>query len=409
MHVDRESRVTDNLLPDIKYVTTWNFGGMTNEVMVWMNLIRLGMISDRIPILYPIVGLELHFGTGVETISAGGFFDLPRLSKAIGHPVLDWADVKRGRYDRPWNPIDRAWHDDDEMLGCWSIYQTFDESRIPIDREGGPLVVHVDARYTGVPESVRLNGTTTGWDTSFNSLTHLMSPEGRSEALSQQPPLPTYSRANRPLSDGVAFPQPDDHLACFDCLYWVWTKQYWEWEQAPSPTWEAVGKHLHFTREADEIADIYLRQLFGVAHDAPIPPFITVHIRHGDFKRQCPDVANTKSCFAPLSEYDRHIQDIVHDLAEKHGPESTLGKVKEVIVMSDETDPEWWADVHRMGWKSMREFEQVISRDHGMRWPAIVDSIVQSRGAGFVGTSRSTMSIIAAWRVIDWNDGPWRL
>ena len=37
-----------------------------------------------------------------------------------------------------------------------------------------------------------------------------------------------------------------------------------------------------------------------------------------------------------------------------------------------------------------------------------LDAAVQSLGAGFVGTSRSTMSLIAERRVKDWYDGPTR-
>lgn len=37
-----------------------------------------------------------------------------------------------------------------------------------------------------------------------------------------------------------------------------------------------------------------------------------------------------------------------------------------------------------------------------------LDAIVQSLGAGFVGTDRSTMSLIAERRVRDWYNGPTR-
>ena len=40
-----------------------------------------------------------------------------------------------------------------------------------------------------------------------------------------------------------------------------------------------------------------------------------------------------------------------------------------------------------------------------IRYPVFLDAAAQSLGAGFVGTYRSTMSLMAARRVVDWNGG----
>lgn len=145
------SHLRGNLRPDKKYVTTWNYGGMTNEVFVWMNAIHLGLISDRIPILFPLIGCEVQVGVGAETLSAGSFFDLPRLSEAIGHPVLDWQDVKKGRFDRAFHETDYSFHNDDELLGCWSVVQTFDDSKKPLNREG-PHFLHLGEIFAALFE-----------------------------------------------------------------------------------------------------------------------------------------------------------------------------------------------------------------------------------------------------------------
>lgn len=39
------------------------------------------------------------------------------------------------------------------------------------------------------------------------------------------------------------------------------------------------------------------------------------------------------------------------------------------------------------------------------RYPVLIDAVVQSTGLGFVGTDRSTMSILARRRVQTWQDG----
>lgn len=43
------------------------------------------------------------------------------------------------------------------------------------------------------------------------------------------------------------------------------------------------------------------------------------------------------------------------------------------------------------------------------RYPVVLDAVVQSMAAGFVGTDRSTFSHMARRRVTDWNHGAVRL
>jgi hypothetical protein len=43
------------------------------------------------------------------------------------------------------------------------------------------------------------------------------------------------------------------------------------------------------------------------------------------------------------------------------------------------------------------------------RYPVFIDAIIQSNGAGFVGTRGSTMSLLASRRVQSWHDGATRL
>ncbi|KAG8901198.1 hypothetical protein FRC00_008453, partial [Tulasnella sp. 408] len=198
-------------------------------------------------------------------------FEWDKLHFLNGQPTQafrDWQDVKDGRFDLPWDGVDYNWHDDDELLGCWSIYQTFNGAKTPLDREM-PHFLHLDVQYTAVPLVVELTGTE-GGHTSFKGLAHLLSSTGRSEALSTQPPLPTYGK--RPLPPTTPHPEPDDQLACFDNLYWVWSEEVWEWGKYPSPTWHSVGVHMHFTKEVDEIATGYLQRVFGLREDEQVPP-----------------------------------------------------------------------------------------------------------------------------------------
>jgi len=40
-----------------------------------------------------------------------------------------------------------------------------------------------------------------------------------------------------------------------------------------------------------------------------------------------------------------------------------------------------------------------------LRYPIVLDSVALSLGKGFVGTTRSTLSLLASKRVQDWEDG----
>ena len=42
------------------------------------------------------------------------------------------------------------------------------------------------------------------------------------------------------------------------------------------------------------------------------------------------------------------------------------------------------------------------------RYPIFIDAAAQSMGNGFVGTYKSTMSLMGARRVVDWQGGVWR-
>lgn len=48
-------------------------------------------------------------------------------------------------------------------------------------------------------------------------------------------------------------------------------------------SWIAVGQHLRFATQVDEVVDEYLLNLFSVERAVDIPPFITVHLRRTDF------------------------------------------------------------------------------------------------------------------------------
>ncbi|KAG1741921.1 hypothetical protein EDD22DRAFT_921203 [Suillus occidentalis] len=84
-------------------------------------------------------------------------------------------------------------------------------------------------------------------------------------------------------------------------------------------------------------------------------------------------------------------------------------------MTSDESDPEWWDGVRALGWTWVDYGAEKTGGVWGVvsfwlwRYPVFIDAIIQSNGAGFVGTRGSTMSMLASRRVQSGHDGATRL
>lgn len=198
---------------------------------------------------------------------------------------------------------------------------------------------------------------------------------------------------------GVQMP-PEDHVACFDYLYYVSTVMPFEFDADFSPIWREVLRYLRFTERMEDLAEAHVRRALEVADGIETPPWITVHVRRSDFDGQCPENSSLDDCFAPLSTYARHVETLKEKLMERDNREAT-----HVIVTSDEKNPSWWEKVHALGWTHVNYRKERTVETLGPWYPTFIDAVVQAAGAGFVGTEGSTMSLIASRRVEDWGRG----
>jgi hypothetical protein len=73
--------------------------------------------------------------------------------------------------------------------------------------------------------------------------------------------------------------------------------------------------------------------------------FISIHVRHNDFKDWCEPDVSLDGCFAPLSAIQRRVREVQDEIKECKGIE-----VQHVIVTSDEKNHTWWRDVDELGW-----------------------------------------------------------
>lgn len=65
---------------------------------------------------------------------------------------------------------------------------------------------------------------------------------------------------------------PDEHLMCFDFLYYGGLIHAYEWEEEYFLPWSRVGTHTHFAPRMTALVEEYLMRLFGVETRRDIPP-----------------------------------------------------------------------------------------------------------------------------------------
>ncbi|CAK5275590.1 unnamed protein product [Mycena citricolor] len=365
----------DNLKPGQKYITSWTSAGWTNDVITYINLIYLGLITDRIPIIPPF--LPSHVGSHVPPIPFGEVFDVPRLRKELGVPVLEWKDVKNSSSLLI------------EELGCWNLWEAVQDSEAYPRPSRHPRELGLDISYTKAPNWIKMiPDSATDRHSTFWSIASLAFPETRNAHL--VPPLPSPIRQEA-LS-------PDEDLLCYDYLYYVSAHRPFEFGFDYSPAWRFVGTHMHWTPRLEELADDYLRLALGVPSHETIPPFVSVHVRHYDFEALCNDLP-TEECYASLPVIQRRVEELKADVLTRQGI-----RIHHVVLTSDERDPIWQHEAAQLGW--FTPDHETTGQRYGEWYPVLIDAVIQSRGAAFVGTDRSTMSVIAGRRVEDWQKGP---
>ena len=129
-----------------------------------------------------------------------------------------------------------------------------------------------------------------------------------------------------------------------------------------------------------------------------------MHIRHNDFYKWCDLDIPPTDCFAPLSAYARRVAEVRAALAARYPATAPPARV---LVTSDDASPAFVAEVAALEWARVDHDapEWDTEARFGGWYPPLLDAVFQSGGRGFVGTDRSTMSLVAGRRVEDWHGG----
>lgn len=99
-------------------------------------------------------------------------------------------------------------------------------------------------------------------------------------------------------------------------------------------------------------------------------------------------------------------REVQEELLQRQGLDIPMTRV---IITSDEKDPAWWEEVRALGWRTLDHEAAGTAEAFGRWYPVILDAAIQSGAHGFVGTDRSTYSIVSRRRVESWHDGATRM
>ncbi|KAJ7068534.1 hypothetical protein C8F01DRAFT_613161 [Mycena amicta] len=380
------TRFQDNLRPELKYISTWPGSGFTNDVMAYINLLYLAKSTSRvaiIPAFDPTHVVLHHLALGLSYFPAnldfGEAFDIPRFTELSGVHVVDWSQVK----DSASESVD--------PLGCWNLWQAVSTQHTGPHYTKAEEVLKLDISYTLAPRWIKQYPEMPENEyMRLSSLVALSYPLKHKETLLNHKPVKSTAL-------GVEIP-PDQHLLCYDSLFWACDNEAHDMIHDYSSAWQQVGQYLHFNPKVERIAREYLRKMFSLTTEQPIAPYISVHARRTDFGQRC--TIPVEECFAPLSAFAKRVKQMQARLLAEKGIFA-----ERVVMTSDETSEAWWADVASYGWVRPDHTSWATVKEYGAWYPILVDGAIHAMGHGLVGTEDSTVSMISGRRVESWNDG----
>ncbi|SCV68133.1 BQ2448_254 [Microbotryum intermedium] len=407
----------DNLRDDHGYVTSFPYGGTTNQLMEILKLVHLGQLLDRDVILSELMATHEH----AANVGYSKFFDLDLFSFLTNVSIMEWQEVKI--------PLETG--TTPEKLSCWGW-----QDSAPLKGYNIQTFFWPPPGQLTVPSSIQTS-------MSFPAM----------EVLASQSNRQWLDESAQRLYGGWenAPDPPDTKLMCFENLFYgqcvipragafdteaklmvvlmisLMTKSvpsihfvegavdqsYTIEELSPDDrVWTSVGQHLHYNAHISHIADELLTFLMG--RSGARKPFIGVHLRRGDF------VSLGRVADDDVRSYTRAVSEVQNELRKK-SKWSGVGSRRDlpVIFATDATDDAFLKKLADLGWLRINH-QEFATADRGSFvtgvdvrfggwYPSMLDSLLLSRAVGFVGTKSSTYSYLAARRVETWNDGVTRI
>jgi hypothetical protein len=139
-------------------------------------------------------------------------------------------------------------------------------------------------------------------------------------------------------------------------------------------------------------------------------------MRRNDFEDIC-DLDKFVTCFIPLRTFQRIASSMKEEIYYRDNIKIehillTSGNLFGVLIAchanqsEDEKDLAFWDEAKKLGWVHIDHLAEKTEETYGEWYLPIIDMIVQSMAAGFLGTKDSTFSLVSSRRIRDWNNGP---
>lgn len=181
---------------------------------------------------------------------------------------------------------------------------------------------------------------------------------------------------------------PDDQVLCLDNTLFIGPIIFPPGFTEPGPpleplvggealSWIGAGQYLRFNRIVEDRVDGYLMRLFDVDSPAKVPPFITVHLRRGDFKDFTGLTALEKYSSA-VERVRQRLQVRLDDQEGWRGPGrehftdfGISANEYAVVTTTDETSGSpFLKEVAALGWKIVDHEAFETANEYGNWWPA---------------------------------------
>lgn len=186
----------------------------------------------------------------------GNIFNMSRARDLMRYPLLEWRDVK----NLPsMSSTEIPLPEEREELGCWSTRHGNDPYPLRVKWVMDHL--KLDISYTRAPTEARNNPSDGNDDfIIFHKMLQFIFPR-----KPRPPPNGHYEiMTESPLGKRLL---PDEHMSCFDYLYYVTTGETYEYKFSWSPAWTKVATHLHFTDDLVKMVEGYLARTFGTSEN----------------------------------------------------------------------------------------------------------------------------------------------
>ncbi|KAI5480744.1 hypothetical protein MNV49_007150 [Pseudohyphozyma bogoriensis] len=371
------------LVPGVEYITTMVRAGQSNQFLALMKVILL----------------ECFLGK----------YDLPSFFEATHIPAIPLSSFK-SRLTSPTSP-------QHETLQCWSLLET----AVGIRNNRNFSDHAIDTNFWAFPDFPRDDHL---HPPQFDPVATFLGSKQAKKAWLQQvrdrwlpQKLLVEGAATTPISletnvkDGFdpqsrVTPLDNPQLTCLDSTFYMSDDEVLPPRESGAP-WREVGQHLRFTPRVEAVKMGYLRRIFKVPVGRDrIPPFISVHIRRGDF------ATYKGNSMLSLSRYQEGVEEVRRLLREKIDLKdyslerfTTPPERYEVLATTDEPHhSEFVKEIEALGWKVV-DHHEFFTAELGDWWAPVLDAAMLASAQGFVGTYRSTFSRLAAMRVESWNGG----